>query len=498
MIRRVLIRSAGVLAVTLAFLAVSEVALRLYGFHAQLSEASEAFPGPLPMFRPTTGPDGVAMLKREDAPVAFRRDKPPNGFRVFVIGESSAYGFPFGPEYAFSRFLQERMTAAWPDRAVEVVNAAMPGIGSWQARQVMDEIAAYQPDVVVVYLGHNELSRTGPAHRSPIARLLSSLRFYQLAVVASDAARGFRSQAPTVDRMRRDTDPFGAIRDRARGVKTQSAGEREAALSRYRDNLQAIVATAQGAGAKVVLAGLAQNIADHPPGASRHRPGLSDDERARWRTAMQAADRHLKAKEYEAALEQLRVARDIDARPALLHYMRGQCLEALERFDEAAAAFREANERDEVPLGATDVVNRVIGEVASATGSVFVDVLPALARSSPHGLVGRAFFCDSIHPSVAGHAAIAVILAEGLGVPASAVPPADVAGLLAAHPEIQDKIYRTNTVFYLILGWHEMALAEVDEAAQHYPDMQKVRKDVLEFQAKDPVRSWDDLPPAVD
>ena len=45
------------------------------------------------------------MLKRPDASVAFLRDKPANGLRVFFLGESSVFGFPFGPELAFARFL---------------------------------------------------------------------------------------------------------------------------------------------------------------------------------------------------------------------------------------------------------------------------------------------------------------------------------------------------------------------------------------------------------
>lgn len=493
--RRWVLRIAGMLAATLALLVVCEVSLRLAGFHAEVG-GSEALPFALPLFRPTAGPDGSAMLTRQDAPVGFRQEKPVNGLRIFVIGESSAYGFPFGPEFAFSRFLQERLSAAWPDRTVEVVNAAMPGIGSWQARKVVEEVAGYDPDILVVYLGHNELSRAGPTETGAIARLAARLRFYQLAVVAADALRGWRGGTPTVDKMRRNTDPFGPIRDRARGVATQTDAERDWALARYRENLRAIVASARAAGASVVLAGLAQNMADHPPGASRHRRGLSDDARARWRAAMQSAAAHMQAQEWHAALAQLRAAQEIDARPAILHYMRGQCLEALGRYASARAAFRDASDRDAVPLGATGDVNRIIAEVAHETGSRFVDVLGALRRGSPHGLVGSTLFCDSIHPTVEGHAEIARILAAALGVPDNLVPPPDVAAVLAAHPEIQDKIYRTNTVFYLILGWHDKALAEANEAMQHYPDMKKARDGIEDFRTRDPVKAWDDLPEA--
>src|SRR5262249_49477194 len=155
-------------------------------FHAQIAEGADPLLT-LPLFRPATGPDGVRVMRRRDVAVSFRQEKPSNGLRIFVVGESSAWGFPFGPEFAFSRFLQERLQAAMPDRAVEVVNAAMPGIGSWHARKIVDEIANYRPDVILVYLGHNEFSRSASPDANSVMRTVAQLRFYQLAVAAGDA-----------------------------------------------------------------------------------------------------------------------------------------------------------------------------------------------------------------------------------------------------------------------------------------------------------------------
>ena len=179
--------------------------------------------------------------------------------------------------------------------------------------------------------------------------------------------RGWRGQTPTVARMRRDYGPVRPdSRPRPRRRDARRAAERDWALARYRDNLRAIVRTAQAAGASVVLAGLAQNLSDHPPGASRHRRGLSDSRASsggaprcrRRRRAMQAQD-------WRAALDAAahRPRASMRGRRSL-HYMRGQCLEALGRFASARAAYRDASDRDAVPLGAPGAVNRVIEEVA--------------------------------------------------------------------------------------------------------------------------------------
>ena len=491
---RRLIRIAGPLLVTVVLLGVAEVALRVAGYRGAADAGGDPQVNSLPLFQPATGPDGSARLQRRDAPISFLRDKPRNGYRVFVVGESSAFGFPFGPEFAFSRFLQERLAAAMPSRTVEVVNAAISGIGSWQVRGVVDEIARYSPDVLVVYMGHNELTRSGPATLGAFARVAAQTRLYQLAAVAGHAVRRWRGGPIDVEQMRSHDDPFSAIHDRARGASTPSLRERERMLVRFADNLHAIVTTAQAAGAKVILAELAQNLRDYPPGASRHRRGLSADQRQRWRAAVEDADARLRAGECPAALADLRAAMRIDARPAILHYLRGRCLEALGRFASARAAYRAASDHDQIPLGAPSALNRVIQQVAAETGAQFLPVVGPLMRSSPHGLLGDQLFYDSIHPTVAGHAAIARIVATALGAPDSAPDGTEVAALLAAHPDIQDQIYRTNTVFYLNMGWHERALAEITEAGKHYPDLIPLLAKVEEVVGRDPVPSWADIP----
>jgi hypothetical protein len=86
----------------------------------------------------------------------FRIEKPANGFRVFILGGSSAYGFPWGASVAFGRPLERALAAAYPDRAVEVVNAAAMSYGSHRLRILVREILEHEPDALVIYGGHNE------------------------------------------------------------------------------------------------------------------------------------------------------------------------------------------------------------------------------------------------------------------------------------------------------------------------------------------------------
>ncbi|HVO75337.1 MAG TPA: hypothetical protein VMT35_15010 [Ignavibacteriaceae bacterium] len=52
----------------------------------------------------------------------FDRHKKTNSFRVFVLGESSAQGYPFNPMGSFSRYIRRRPELVYPKTKAEVVN----------------------------------------------------------------------------------------------------------------------------------------------------------------------------------------------------------------------------------------------------------------------------------------------------------------------------------------------------------------------------------------
>jgi lysophospholipase L1-like esterase len=494
-----MIRIIGPLLVTVVLLLGIEGGLRVAGIPARGGGGDATLLDILPMFQPSTGPDGVPLMLRHDQKgVAFRQEKPANGFRVFVLGDSSVIGFPFGPEFAFPRFLQERLAAAMPERTVEVVNCGLNAAASWHGREILDDIVRYQPDVIIVYIGNGDWITPGPETTSPALKLLSNLHIYQLAALAGRRWRPPEKGKIDAERVHSRADGFRLARERARGKETLTAREREWILTRYADNLRAIAATGRTAGATVILSDLVQNLSDFPPGASRHRRGLSDAERAQWREAMVQADARMRAQDYRGALDGIATAERIDQRPAILHYMRAKCLEALGDYDAAREEYLVASDLDEAPLGAPSAANGVIRDVAKETGVQFVDLAGALAATTPHGMLGDGLFYDYVHPTLAGHARIATVFAAALGAPDGDGRAPDVNAIAAAHPEVQDWIYRANALVFIMLGWYDRALAEVDEAAGHYPQLRPLRGVVEDVRKQDTVRSWDDFPEAAD
>lgn len=86
----------------------------------------------------------------------FDEVKKENSYRVFVMGGSSAAGFPYSPNGAFSRYIKKRLEILYPQKHIEVVNIAMSAINSYALRDMLPGVLEKEPDLIIIYAGHNE------------------------------------------------------------------------------------------------------------------------------------------------------------------------------------------------------------------------------------------------------------------------------------------------------------------------------------------------------
>ena len=87
---------------------------------------------------------------------AFAADKPGNGVRLFCLGGSSSYGYPWNAQAAFTAVLGDVLDAAHPDRRFEAINVSGISYAMYRLRIVAEELIEYEPDVFIIYSGNNE------------------------------------------------------------------------------------------------------------------------------------------------------------------------------------------------------------------------------------------------------------------------------------------------------------------------------------------------------
>lgn len=86
----------------------------------------------------------------------FDEIKKKNSYRVFVMGGSSAAGFPYSPNGAFSRYIRKRLELLYPEKEIEVINIAMSAINSYALCDMLPGVLEKEPDLIIIYAGHNE------------------------------------------------------------------------------------------------------------------------------------------------------------------------------------------------------------------------------------------------------------------------------------------------------------------------------------------------------
>jgi tetratricopeptide (TPR) repeat protein len=301
----------------------------------------------------------------------FPAQKPPGTLRIFVQGESSAAGFPYGRWASPAALLQQRLQRSLPDREVEVINTALAAVTSYVLLDVVDEIIAQQPDAVVIYTGHNEYLGIGgvgsslAAAQSPrLARTIQQLRRLHLYRSLERGLSSLRTPPPT------PADGPRTLMARVARERSIPLGSPlyEAGLAQFRGNLDLLLGKYRAAGIPVYIGTLASNERDQPPfvGGNPADPGSAAAAFARGRTLEEGGE------------------------PAA-----------------ARKAYVEAVDRDALRFRAPSAFNALIAATAQAHGAQLVDVNAALAAAAPRGIIGAELMLEHVHPNVDGYFALA-------------------------------------------------------------------------------------------
>jgi tetratricopeptide (TPR) repeat protein len=338
----------------------------------------------------------------------FPRRKGKDVYRIFCLGGSTTYGHPYTDEASFAAWLRKLLPCVDSSRNWEVINAGGISYASYRVAALMEELNHYEPDLYIVYTGHNEFleRRTyGALQQMPdalrrISGTLSHTRTYtalrQLLLPARRAGGERYELASEVDaRLDHTIGPADYHRDDLL---------RRQIVEHCRFNLRRMVALAHAAGAQVLFVTPAANLKDCSPFKSEHRAGLSDEQRESWTKAYREGRRLQKEGRNEAAVEQFRAAEKIDDRHAELHFRLGQALLQTEQFPEAERALERALDEDICPLRAPAAIVEAVRETARQQGVPWVDFQRLVAEESQqrlgHAAPGNELFLDHVHLSV--------------------------------------------------------------------------------------------------
>jgi len=400
------------------FLGVVELILRLgnYGYPASFFLGHEIDGRPAYVENRYFGrhffPKGLA---RTPEVCTFPAQKSPGTYRIFILGESAAMGYP-DSSVNFARILKVMLEEGYPDTHFEVINTSMVAINSHVILPIARDCARHQPDLFVVYMGNNEVvgpygtaGVLGPfSPRLSLIRASVHVKSLRLGQLIANLMQRFASSPETP----RDWDGMKMF---AKSQVRADDPRMEAVYANFARNLRDICEAGTGAGAKVVVATVATNLKDSAPFASLASPDLVPEQAEAWKKLYDEGVRLESASNDAAACEAFRRAAAIDDTVADLHFRLGRCLAAVGKPDEAHRHFVRAQDLDALRFRADSRINEAIRTVAAgreAESIYLTDAQDAFARASIGGSPGEDLFFEHVHMNFAGNYLLAQTVFE--------------------------------------------------------------------------------------
>jgi len=299
----------------------------------------------------------------------FRKAKPENGFRIFVLGSSTVVGFPYEENLAFSKILSERLQDSYPDRYIEVINTAITAINSYTLLDYIDDILKEEPDAILIYAGHNEFYGafgTGSIEKKYRSRALTllhldllSFRVYQLLRNTINKIREFAA-GNRAEKFVKGTLMELIVDNKEIVYKSNIYTN---CIEDFRRNLGSLLEKAAKKNIPVFISELVSNVRDLPPFCSV----VNDSYPA-------AAEIFNKAKKYDKNRD----------------------------FNQARVNYYLAKDLDCVRFRASEEINDIIHDLAGQYDVTLVPMKAYFEEASPNRLLGNNLMTEHVHPNIEG------------------------------------------------------------------------------------------------
>lgn len=302
---------------------------------------------------------------------SFPLKKEPGTFRIAALGESSVF-------YLQKEFeaLEQKLKKLPTSKQVQILNAGGQSYGSERLLLVARELLDYSPDMLFVYIGHNEfeeaeqLALIRPALSGSLQAAFESSSLVRLAVTTLSKTKIEKLREEHQKRLL-TTEP-----DTARAWKVPfTKQDVEARMQAFRANLARILELYKARSIPVILSTVPSNLV---------KP-------------------YLPKESFEAFY------------PAFLAYKQG-------RFEESKALAQEVLKNSLGRHQSSSLENTIVRELAAQYHVPLLDVETLITEAEPHKIPGETLFADHCHLNAKGNSLLAAGLLQKISEALSTAP----------------------------------------------------------------------------
>ena len=311
----------------------------------------------------------------QNAPVsnqnAFDIIKKDKAFRVFILGGSSAAGYPFSPNGDFGKYIKRRLELLYPHNTIEVVNVAMTAINSFTLRDLTPAILEQKPDLILIYAGHNEYygalgagSMESFGKSRSIVNLIIYLQNFKTIQLLTHTIQYITHLFSSSNSANGDTGGTLMSRMAKDQLITLNSDVYFDGVNQFEGNMRDILKMASKANVPVVLGRLTCNLKDQSPFIS-----VKSDNLPEAKNVFSEANDFLQKDEIVKADSLFRYAKDLDA----------------------------------LKFRAPSQMNKVISKLGKEFNYPVVFPDKIFNEDSPQKIVGNNLMVDHLHPNLDGY-----------------------------------------------------------------------------------------------
>ncbi len=338
----------------------------------------------------------------------FLVPKPAGRYRIFCLGASTTVGYPYWYNGSFPTFLRDRLQMIFPEKAIEVINLGMTATNSFTVVDMARDVVEYEPDLIIVYDGHNEFygalgisSNESPGNSRWLTqsylRLLHLRTFVLLRDVYGLAAGLFRSRATVPSR--------GTMMEKLSHGNYIPYGSRtyRVALSMFEGNLAELTTLCRKNGIPLIVSTQVSNLRDQPPLLPGNSTGRTPENGVTFNTLLNLGLARLRNGKIDSALASFRGAVLQDSLRGDAHFLVARCLDSLGDRNSARAEYVRARDYDQLRFRTSSDFNEAIRVLENDRDVFVLDMERVFQDHSPDSLIGNTLMMEHLHPNSFGY-----------------------------------------------------------------------------------------------
>ena len=297
----------------------------------------------------------------------FKINKEKNTFRIFALGGSTTAGFPHSPNGSFPRQLKNKLTEKYPDVDFEVINLGISAINSITLRDIIDDVLAENPNLIIIYAGHNEYyGALGPAsnisgiHNLFLKRILLDLKHFRTVQLIENFI------GRTLSIFKNENSSGKTLMSEIAGEELVPLGSElyDLGIEQFESNLSYILSRCSEEKIPALIGTLASNLLQAPLCKYSGCDTLAID----FELAIKELD--------EDSKEELEIIKD----------------------------------NDELRFRAPEEFNQILVNISNTYKTVLFDVKKSFENESPFKVIGSNLMMDHLHPNLYGNNLIATTI----------------------------------------------------------------------------------------